>query len=167
MVFYEDFLKKISENDDTIYKDKEHFSLELKKKIVFLGSGIPLLLIGIYYGYVWYFNRNSIINIILSLLILYMGIRTMKKIKNYDLVIDNVDKKMIHNKVNIDFKEVKECTIKEGAIGGKGKNYAVFLEIITNEKQQYIIPLIMNRKEIFVRNVRKILGDKFKIKTKI
>lgn len=164
MLFYEDFVKKIKDSKEENFGEREVFTLEVKKKLVLLGTGVPLFLVGCYFAYVGYLQNYKIIQFVFAIMFFYVASTHVKKMRNYKLIIDNTNGKLIHNSVEIIFDTIDSCTMKEGAIGKNGKEYAIILDIITNEKKQYIIPLIMNKKERFVKNIKCKTEGKFRIK---
>lgn len=162
MLFYDEFIKKINENTSTTYKDIEKYSLELKRKIMWLGTGIPILLIGIYQVYAGIQNNNNVINIIFGLIFFYIAFKHIKTVVNYKIQIDNKNKILIYENIILNFSEIKSCVLREGTIGKKG-GYQIILDIITTEDKQYLLPLMMGKKINFVKNIKYNLEEKFKI----
>lgn len=162
MLFYDEFLKKINAEKVVELKDLEIFKIEFKKKLVWLGTGIPIIMIGLYFAFVAYLNGYRAINIIFSILLMYMGCKQVMTTFKYDIRIDNKEGKIIYEKMNIYFSEIESCTLRESIVGKKS-DYQIILDIITKDQKQYLIPLMMNKKIKFVANVREKLNQKFKI----
>lgn len=162
MLFYDDFIKKIKESSECKFSDLEKFGLELRRKIIWLGTAVPLMLIGIYFAYVGYLHDFRVINMLFAIIFFYIAFTHIKKIVQYKIIIDNQNNILTYDNVNIKFSEVEICTLKEGTIGKKGE-YHILLDIITYDKKQYIIPLMMNHKLNFVKNIKMKLESKFKI----
>lgn len=162
MLFYDDFVKNINEFNKNEFKDLEIFKLEFKKKLVWLCTGIPTIMISLYFAYVGYLHNYRAINIIFSILLMYMGCKHVFATLKYDIRINNKVGELIYEKMHIPFQEIESCTLRESSVGKKS-NYQIVLDIITREKKQYIIPLMMNRKIEFVGNVKYKLQKKFNI----
>jgi hypothetical protein len=163
MIFFDEFIKKIMQDSKIKYKKRESFGLEIPKKIMFLGTGIPLLMIAVYQAYIAYSTNYKIGNIIFFIIIFYMGIRHIKKSLFYKIEIDRVENILKYEKTKIELEKVISCTLMEGNIGNK-KNFQIFLDIINENNEQYLIPLSMEKKLKFIQIIKEILGDKFKIK---
>lgn len=162
MLFYDDFVKKVLEKKDEKYGDIESFGLEIKKKAVWLGTGIPIFLIGLYLGYVGYLNNYKVINMLFALIFFYIGYKHIKNVVNYEIKIDNINDIIIYEGIEVKFSEIESCTLKEGSVGKKAE-YCIILDVVTKEGKQYILPLMMNNKLKFVRNIKNRVGDNFKI----
>lgn len=161
-MFYDDFVKKVLERREEKYNDLEKFGLETRRKAMWLGTGIPIFLIGAYLLYVSYLNNYRVINIIFALVFFYIGSKHIKNVVNYEIKIDNKNGIMTYDSVEIEFDKIDECTLKEGSIGKKGE-YSIILDVITKEGKQYILPLMMNKKLEFVCNIKSKVGKNFKI----
>lgn len=162
MLFYDEFLKKINAEKTLEFKDLEIFKIEFKKKLVWLGTGVPIIMISIYFAYVAYLNDYKLINVIFSIILMYMGCKQVMATFKYDIRIDNKEGKIIYEKMNIYFSEIESCTLRESIVGKKS-DYQIILDIITNDKKQYLVPLMMSKKVKFVANVKAKLNQKFKI----
>ena len=74
MFFYDDFIKKV-EKAKVDYKPLKKYTLEGKKMIVWLGTGIPLVLIGVLQGYMkmekWLLG--GLVTMVLGIMVIVMG----------------------------------------------------------------------------------------------
>ncbi|WP_410207628.1 hypothetical protein [Fusobacterium sp.] len=161
MVFYEDFLKKLEEAKYEI-KDKETFLIEGKKMISILGIGIALLLIGAYQGYVGFLAGGKIPRGIFGIVLILLGFKQLKVIFMYKMSIDVKNKILISEKIKVDLSKVESCTLKEQKVG---KHLETVVDIITENKEQFIIPFYMNKKVKFAYILKNILKDRFIIKS--
>lgn len=159
MLFYDEFLKKLDEEKFEI-KEIEKFSPEIKKIIVGLGVSIPLIVIAVAQLYMAKLD-NNLIRVAFAIAFIFMGIKQLKTTFSYKIQIDTKNKKMKFMNVDIDLMRIESCTLKEGRVG---KKLEAVLDIITFDKQQYIIPLYMNKKVRFVWIIREILKGVFIIK---
>lgn len=161
MFFYDDFIKKI-EKTKVQYKPVKKYTLEGKKVIVWLGTGIPLALIGGLQGYIGYTKKFSIAYIAIATILLFLGIKHLKNIFNYKIVLDCVDKRILGQGLDLPFDEIETCTLKE-AVVGKGNRLQVIVRIVTTDKREIIIPLIMGNKVDFICTLRDELKGRFSI----
>lgn len=162
MIFYDEFIKKVSNNEEKNYKNIEKFSLEISKVVMWLGTAVPILLIALYQLYIGYVLGYKLINLGFGILFLLVGIKHLKNLFSYRIKIDLENKILYYEKIKIDLNEVESCTLSEGNLGKKGK-FQIILDIITKEKKQYIIPLMMTRKLDFTKIIKIITGNNFKI----
>ena len=161
MLFYDDFIKKI-ENTNITLRDKYNYGLNFTKKIVWLGTGIPIALIGAFQLWVLKNNGGNPIGFILSGLMLLFGIYNIKMAFSYKITIDNIDKKLINKQMTIELDKVKLVELRK-MVAPKSKKLEACLDIITHDKKQIILPLIMNNKVEFTSVIREIVGNKFEI----
>lgn len=159
MLFYDNFKKKI-ENSDFVLKEKYIFGLSLKKRVIWLFSGIMLIAVGGLMGYEAYIKHQGIGHIILSIFVVFMGITFLAMIGNYKMTIDTLIGKIIHKKAEIDIENIEKVVCKRMF---SGKKYDVCIDIVTKDKVEMVIPLIMNRKVEFVSVIKKMMGNKFSI----
>ena len=146
MLFYEEFIKNIK--NDLEVKGKEKFTLELKKTIFWLGTGLPILTMGIM-EIVMYFNQKNPKDIVLGIIFIMLALRHLKIYFSYKVILDFEKDALVSKDLNFNFKDVVSCVLKEEVIGGKGKVQAV-IEVVTIEKKKIIIPLMMNKQTRFV-----------------
>lgn len=161
MFFYDDFIKKI-EKTKVEYKPIRKYGLENKKMIMWLGTGVPLILIGLLQGYIGYTKNFSIPYIAIAALLLFLGLKHLKNILMYKVVLDCQNKKIIGQGLDLKFSDIDTCTLKE-AVVGKGSRLQVIIRIITIDKREIIIPLIMGKKIDFICALRDELKEKFSI----
>lgn len=162
MLFYEDFVKKIESEKNIEVKNMEKFSVELKRLVGGLGIGIPLLLAGIYQGYMATRGEDvKVFSTVFALIFLFLGLKQLKTTLMYKINVDTVKKILAGEKLVLDLNVVESCTLKEAKMG---KNLQVILDIITTNKRQIIIPLYMKNKERFVLVMKTLLNEKFFIK---
>lgn len=161
MLFYDDFIKKLN-NTNLVLKDKYKYGLNFTKKIVWLGTGIPVTLIGGFQLWVLKNNGGNPIGYILSLLMVLFGLYNLKMSCAYKIEIDVVNKKLINKQFTIELDKVKLIELRK-MVAPKSKKMEACLDIITHDKKQIILPLIMNNKLEFTSVIREIVGDKFVI----
>lgn len=159
MLFYDEFLKKLDEEKFQI-DEIEKFSPEIKKVVVGLGVSLPLIIIAMAQLYMAKVDGNMV-RVAFAIVFIFMGVKQLKTTFSYKIQIDTKNKKMKFMNVDIDLMRVESCTLKEGRVG---KKLEAVLDIITFDKQQYIIPLYMNKKLKFVWIMREILKGVFIIK---
>lgn len=162
MLFYEDFLKKLESANFNI-GDREVFNVEIKKMISALGVGIALITIGIFQIYMSYLRQGNLGKGIFGAVLLFFAYRQFRVIFIYRMTIDCINKVLKSNKAVINLNEVESCTLKEAKVG---KHIETVVDIITDDKKQFIIPFYMNKKIKFAYVLKKLLGNKFIIKTK-
>lgn len=162
MVFYEDFLKKIKNAPEKKYRDVEKFSLEMKRMIMFMGTGIPILLVAIYQLYIGIYGGVKIINLAFGLIFIYVAYKQFKIVLNYKLIIDQKNRKIFYDKIEIDMDKITSCTLKEITMGKRAEIQPA-VDIVTEGGEQYIIPLMMSRKLDFVLAIKQSMGAKFQI----
>lgn len=161
MFFYDDFIKKI-EKTKIEYKPVRKYGLESKKMIMWLGTGVPLILIGLLQGYIGYTKNFSIPYIAIAALLLFLGFKHLKNILMYKIVLDCENKKIVGQGLNLSFDEIDSCTLKEAVIG-KASRLQVIVRIVTKDKREIIIPLIMGKKIDFICALKDELKEKFSI----
>ena len=159
MLFYDEFFKKLDEEKFQI-DEIEKFSPEIKKVVVGLGVSLPLIIIAMAQLYMAKVDGNMV-RVAFAIAFIFMGVKQLKTTFSYKIQIDTKNKKMKFMNVDIDLMRVESCTLKEGRVG---KKLEAVLDIITFDKQQYIIPLYMNKKLKFVWIMREILKGVFIIK---
>lgn len=162
MVFYEDFIKKIKNAPERKFRDVERFNLEIKRIVMFLGTGVPILLVALYQLYVGIYAGVKIVNLIFGAIFLYVAFKQFMIVASYRLVIDQKNRKLFYDNIEIEMGEIASCTLKEITIG-KRAEIQPSVDIITESGEQYIIPLMMNRKLEFILVLRSCLGSKFQI----
>ena len=161
MFFYDDFIKKI-EKTKVQYKPNKKYTLEGKKMIMWLGTGVPLILIGVLQGYIGYTKNFSIPYIGIAALLLFLGFKHLKNIFKYKIILDCEKKRILGQGLDLSFDEIETCTLKE-AVVGKGNRLQVIIRIVTTDKREIIIPLIMGNKIDFICTLKDELKDKFSI----
>ncbi|MGL4981184.1 MAG: hypothetical protein ACRC40_04600 [Fusobacteriaceae bacterium] len=162
MVFYEDFIKKIGKSSLDNLNSRKKFFLELKRVIMWLGTGVPILLISLYQFYIGTIDEIKYTNLIFGALFLYVALKHLRTVAGYSVELDLVGNILKYEKVEIDLNKIETCTLKELQIGKKAE-IQVVIDIITEDKNQYIIPLMMGKKMEFVLMLKKSLNGKFKI----
>lgn len=160
MFFYEDFIKKLDKNIQG--QGVEKFTLEAKRAAVWIGTGIPFLAAGILELYISYAKNFAKTDLVAGIIFIILSMRHLKLYFSYKITLDFNEKKLKSKDVSFDFEDVKSCVLKEQAVGKKKKLEAV-LDVITNEGQQIIIPLMMSNKIRFVSLLRNQLGRRFTI----
>ncbi|MDX8335765.1 MULTISPECIES: hypothetical protein [Cetobacterium] len=161
MFFFEDFIKKINRTN-VEYKPLRKYTLEAKKKIVWLGTGVPLVLIGVLQGYMGYTKNFSIPYLAIACLLLFLGFKHLRNIFMYKVVLDCENKKILGKDLDLSFDNIDSCQLKE-AVVGKGSSIQVIIRIVTKDRKEVIIPLIMGNKINFICVLRDELKDKFSI----
>ncbi|MEI6856821.1 hypothetical protein [Psychrilyobacter sp.] len=161
MLFYDDFIKKLN-TTDVVLKDKYKYGLNFIKKLVWLGTGIPITLIGGFQLWVLKTNGGNPIGYILSLLMFLFGLYNLKMSCAYKIEIDVIHQKLINKQFIIELDKVKLIELRK-MVAPKGKKLEVCLDIITHDRKQIILPLIMNNKLEFTSIIKKIVSDKFVI----
>lgn len=159
MFFFDDFIKKIN-NTKIEYKPVRKFTLEMKKVIMWLGTGLPLILIGLLQGYIGYTKDFSIPYMAVAALMIFLGGRHFKNLFSYKIVIDSEKRTLKGQNLDLSFDDIETCVLKEGVVG-KGNRLQVMIRIVTKDKREIIIPLIMNKKLEFICTLRDALKERF------
>lgn len=146
MLFYEEFIKNIK--NDLELKGRERFLLDIKKTVFWLGTGLPILVMGIA-ELMMYSSSKAPKDMILSVIFIFIALRHLKVYFGYKIILDFEKDLLISNDVKIELNNIKSCVLKEEVLGRKGKVQAV-VEIVTNDKRKIIIPLMMNKQVRFV-----------------
>ena len=163
MIFFEDFIKKLSETE-FVLKKNEKFSIEIKKMVSVMGVGIALTIIAIYQGYLAYLKVGNVaVRGIFALVLLFLAFKQIKVVFGYKLSVDTEEKLLNFNKTVIKLDEIESCTLEERKVG---KRLEAVMNIITKEKKQFIIPFYMSKKLRFAFVLKELLGSKFKVKAK-
>lgn len=159
MLFYEEFVKKIKNNLEL--KGREKFLLDMKKTIFWLGTGLPILVMGIV-ELSMYSTNKAPKDFILAVIFIFIALRHLKVYFSYKIILDFEKDLLISNDVTINFNDIKSCVLKEEVLGRKGKVQAV-VEVITNDKRKIIVPLMMNKQLRFVSLLNSRLKNIFTI----
>ncbi|WP_304206158.1 hypothetical protein [Fusobacterium perfoetens] len=118
MLFYEEFIKNIK--TDLKVQGKEKFSLELKRTAMWLGTGIPFLIAGLLQIYI-YLSSKDIKDIVVGVIFLFLSFKHIKLFLSYGIVLD-FDKDILKSKdVELKFKDVESCELREEVVGKRGK----------------------------------------------
>ncbi len=161
MLFYDDFIKKLNNTTVTL-KNKYSYGLNFTKIIVWLGTGIPIALIGGFQLWVLKNNGGNPIGYILASLMILFGLYNIKMAFSYRIHVDTVSKKLINKQFTIELDKVKLIELRK-MVAPKSKKLEACLDIITHDKKQIILPLIMNNKLEFTAIIKEITADKFVI----
>ncbi|WP_319202841.1 hypothetical protein [uncultured Ilyobacter sp.] len=161
MIFFDDFIKKV-EKKDLPLDGKYSFGLEIKKIVVWLGTGIPLMLLGAYQFALGYTQGMKIGYIIFGVVLFILGLGHLWLAFSYKISVDFQKNSLKNKKVDIVLDEIENCTMSKMVAPG-GKKLQTCVEIITKDKVKVIIPLIMRNKINFAALLRKKLGNKFEI----
>ena len=159
MIFYENFKKKIQESDIEL-KSFYRYGLELRKKITWGFTGLLMLAIGIIMMYEANLKHQGAGKFLLAGIVMIMGVSFFAMIWNYKMTIDTANGKIKHKKAEIEVSNIEKIVCKKMF---SGKKIEPCLDIITKDKVEMIIPLIMNKKAEFVTVIKKINQDKFTI----
>lgn len=76
--------------------------------------------------------------------------------------MDCENKKILGQGLNLPFNEIDTCTLKEATVG-KNNRLQVIIRIVTSDRREIIIPLIMGNKIDFICTLRDELKSKFSI----
>lgn len=159
MLFYEEFIKNIKNNLEL--KGRERFLLDIKKTVFWLGTGLPILVMGIA-ELMMYSSSKAPKDMILSVIFIFIALRHLKVYFGYKIILDFEKDLLISNDVTIELNNIKSCVLKEEVLGRKGKVQAV-VEVVTNDKRKIIIPLMMNKQVRFVSLLNSRLKNIFVI----
>ena len=146
MLFYEEFIKNIKNNLEL--KGRERFLLDIKKTVFWLGTGLPILVMGIA-ELMMYSSSKAPKDMILAVIFIFIALRNLKVYFSYKIILDFEKDLLVSNDVTIELNNIKSCVLKEEVLGRKGKVQAV-VEIVTNDKRKIIVPLMMNKQVRFV-----------------
>ena len=160
MLFYEDLVRKIEEENIENIKKIEKFGLNGTKSLGGYGIGIPLILIGLFevYSYTVYHKWYLLL---IGIIFLGIGLKQLKTVLTYSYVVDTETKNLKFGKLNLKFDNIQSGVLKEMKLG---KRVTPVIDMITNDKKQIVIPLFMAKQERFVLLLKEILADRFSIK---
>ncbi len=163
MLFYEELLKKLENNhlEKDSLKKVEKFGLSFIKKLTGYGVAIPLILIGLFETY--YFTKSHKWYIlILGMIFLGIGLKHLKNLLIYGIKIftEEGEERIRSGKLNVPIKNIDTATLKEMKVG---KKILPVLAIMTIDKRQFIIILLMENQVRFLSVIRILVKDKFKI----
>lgn len=161
MLFFDEFVKKIEKKDIALV-GKHTFGLELKKKIVWLGTGIPLILLGLFQAYTGYAMGMRTAYFIFAVVLLGLGIYHFKMAFSYKVVVDFDSGTLKNQKLNLKLDEIDTATLKRMVAPGSKKLQAC-IDVITTDRREIIIPLVMGKKVDFAALMRKQLQEKFSV----
>lgn len=161
MIFFDDFVKKIEKKDMALV-GRYSFGLELKKKVTWLGTGIPLMLMGLFQAYTGYEMGNKTAYYVFAVILLGLGIYHFKMAFSYRVVIDFDKGTLKNDKLNLKLDEIDTATLKRMVAPGSKKLQAC-IDVITTDRKEIIIPLIMAKKVDFTALLRKQLQRKFSV----
>lgn len=159
MFFFEDFIKKIEKTKPNPKKNKS-YGFEMKRFIISLGTGIPLILIGILQGYIGYTKNFNPVYLGVAIVVLYLGIKQIKNIFSYKILLNSKNQNIVGMGINLNYSDIDSCILQERIIG-KGSKLQVVLSIITNDRKEIIIPLVMNKKIDFTATLKAELKERF------
>lgn len=160
MLFFDDFIKKV-EKKEVVLSGKYSFGLEFKKKLTWLATGIPLILMGLFQGYTGY-QMEKIPYYIFALVLLGLGAYHFKMAFSYKIVIDFDKGTLKNDKLDLKLDEIDTATLKRMVAPGS-KRLQACIDVITVDRKEIIVPLIMTNKVEFTAVIRKQLREKFKI----
>jgi len=161
MLFFDEFVKKIEKKDMALV-GRYSFGLELKKKVTWLATGIPLMLMGLFQAYTGYEMGNKTAYYVFAVILLGLGIYHFKMAFSYRVVIDFEKGTLKNDKLNLKLEEIDTATLKRMVAPGSKKLQAC-IDVITVDRKEIIIPLIMAKKADFAALLRKQLQSKFSV----
>ncbi|WP_319370299.1 hypothetical protein [uncultured Ilyobacter sp.] len=161
MIFFDDFIKKV-EKKDLPLDGKYSFGLEIKKIVVWLGTGIPLMLLGAYQFALGYTQEMKTGYMILGVILFILGLGHLWLAFSYKISVDFQTNALKNKKIDISLDEIEKCTMSKIVAPG-GKKIQTCVEIITKDKRKVVIPLIMRNKINFAALLRKKLVNRFEI----
>ncbi len=161
MLLYKNLLKELDENllEEKSLKEVEKFGLSGVKKLTAYSIAIPLISIGLFQIYSFTLSHKWYIFVI-GLIFLAIGLKHLKNLLVYGIRIYTESGRIKSGKLDIMVKDVEEATLKEMKIG---KKVLPILKLLTNEKRQFIIILLMSNQVRFLNVIKILLKDKFKI----
>lgn len=160
MFFYEDFIKKIDGTAEG--KGVEKFTLDTKKTVVWLGTGIPFFIAGVLELYISYTKNFAMTDLVIGIIFFILSARHLKMYFSYKIILDFNERKLKSKDITFEFDKIESCVLKEQVVGKK-RRMDVVLDVVTKDGQEIIIPLMMNKKIRFVNLMKNILGRKFSI----
>lgn len=161
MIFFDDFIKKV-EKKEVELTGKHSYSLELKKKLMWLGTGVPLILMGIFQAYTGYAMGMKAAYFVFAVILAGLGAYHFKMAFSYRVVIDFDMGTLKNDKLNLKLDEIDTVTLKRMVAPGSKKLQAC-IDIITVDRKEIIVPLIMGKKVEFTAMLRKKLQGKFSV----
>ncbi len=160
-MFYNKFKDKVEKSKIELKNEIYKYGLNYRKKFVWGIIGINLFIMGSYFTYANYRNGNKL-SMVLSLIVLFFAFSFTYMIFEYKISIDLQKKKIFYKKVEISLDNIKKVTLRYMLPAGM-KRLDICLDIITKDKVQIIIPLMMNNKLEFTSIIKGILEKEFYI----
>lgn len=158
MIFFENFKENF---EKTLIKEKEiyEYGMNLRKKVVWTTSGIVMLMIALY-GLYYFIQKPSLFIFIFCMVLFLFGGTFIWTMFEYKIVFNKKDDCLIMKKVEIKLSDIEKTTLRLMVPPGQ-KYLQLCLDIITKEKVQIILPLIMNKKAEFAKLIKLRLKEQF------
>lgn len=159
MLFYSDLLKKVKEGKVENLKESYTFRLSITKflphiiilSIVF--AMVPFLLL--------IFKEEGLGPFVF--LVPILGLISIAQIVNsLKFKFEIKEGSLFYRTIEIKLEDIKTCQLKYGVLP-RGKKMETFIDIVTVNKEEKIIPLHMGNKLLFVLVLKEILGNRFSI----
>ena len=160
-MFYNKFKEKVKVNKLELKNKIYKYGLNYRKRFVWGIVGTNLFILGSYFTYANYQNGNKF-SMILSLIVLFFAFSFIYMIFEYKISVDLQKREIFYKKVEISLDNIKKVTLRYMLPPGM-KKLEICLDIITKDKVQIIIPLMMNNKLEFTLIIKEIMEREFYI----
>lgn len=161
MIFYDDFVKKIKAGNIENLKDQYKFGLNLKKTLVHIGVAIPAILTGSFELYMQFAGGFNF-KLAIAVLAILLGLYNIKAFLSYKMIIDANNKELFNKQLHVKFVDIDSATLSRRVTPGI-KGLIETITIITKNREEIIVPLIMSNKFMFVMVLKEMIGNNFKI----
>lgn len=161
MFLYENLKKKI-ENSKLELKKEYKYGLDFRRTFIWGITGGTMLILCIFFIVTEWpkngFNFFTLVAIITGI----MGFSFVMVLFNYKISLNIEKGKLVYKSTEIMFEEIETAVLRRSTLPGKTKRM-IYIDIITKDRIQAIIPMIMSRKWEFGAVLKTLLNEKFSI----
>jgi len=159
MLFYSDLVKKLKEDKQLELKESYVFRLNVLKILPHI---VILLIVLAMVPFVYMIYKEEGLGAF-TFLVPILGLISLGQIVNsFKFKFEIKNGSLFYKTIEIKLQDIVSCHLKYGVLP-RAKKMEVFIDIVTINKEEKIIPLHMGNKILFVRVLRELLGNRFSI----
>lgn len=159
MLFYSNLVKKVQESKIESLKEAYVFRLNIIK---FLPHIIILTLVGVLIPFLYVIYKEEGLGAFIFLVPILGLISIAQIINSLKFKFEIKNGSLFYRTIEIKIDDIKTCSLKYGVLP-RAKKMETFLDIITVNKEEKIIPLHMGNKILFILVLKELLGNRFTI----
>lgn len=159
MLFYSDLLKKVKEEKLESLKESYVFRLKITKILPHI---IILLMVLVMSPFLVLIYKEEGLGPFVFLVPLLGLISIAQIVNSFKFKFEIKDGSLFYRTIEIKLDDIKTCQLKYGVLP-RGKKMETFIDIVTVNKEEKIIPLHMGNKVLFVLVLKEILGNRFSV----